>query len=132
MVFADTSFLYAGLVGGDEYHELAMELAEMTADRQLVTTNLVIGECWTLLNRRWGHHYALTFLEQTERAGMLDTFHLPEDQEERAFTWLRRHDERPYSFVDATSFAFMEENGISEALSFDGDFAAAGFTELRP
>ncbi|MFM9053348.1 MAG: type II toxin-antitoxin system VapC family toxin, partial [Solirubrobacterales bacterium] len=59
-------------------------------------------------------------------------FHLPEDQEERAFTWLRRHDERPYSFVDATSFAFMEENGISEALSFDGDFAAAGFTELRP
>ncbi len=33
--------------------------------------------------------------------------------------------------VDATSFAFMRAKGIQEALAFDGDFAAAGFTELR-
>jgi hypothetical protein len=31
-----------------------------------------------------------------------------------------------------TSFAYMRAKGISEALAFDGDFAAAGFTELRP
>ena len=49
-----------------------------------------------------------------------------------ALLWLRQHDEREYSFVDATSFAFMRAKGISEALAFDGDFAAAGFVELRP
>ncbi len=43
-----------------------------------------------------------------------------------------RHDEREYSFVDATSFAYMGARRIAEALAFDGDFAAAGFTELRP
>jgi uncharacterized protein len=54
-----------------------------------------------------------------------------EELEGDALHWLRRHDEREYSFVDATSFAFMRAKGIQEALAFDGDFAAAGFTELR-
>ncbi len=55
-----------------------------------------------------------------------------EELEDEALRWLRQHDEREYSFVDATSFAFMRAKGIEEALAFDGDFAAAGFTELRP
>jgi predicted nucleic acid-binding protein len=54
------------------------------------------------------------------------------EQEEVALAWLRVHDERPYSFVDATSFVLMRAMGIREALAFDGDFAAAGFVELRP
>jgi predicted nucleic acid-binding protein len=55
-----------------------------------------------------------------------------EELEIEALDWLRRHDEREYSFVDATSFACMRARRITEALAFDGDFAAAGFTELRP
>ncbi len=54
------------------------------------------------------------------------------DLETEALQWLRGRDERPYSFVDATSFALMRSLGIQEALAFDGDFAAAGFVELRP
>jgi uncharacterized protein len=57
---------------------------------------------------------------------------IPQDLEAEALDWLREHDEREYSFVDATSFAYMRARGIQEALAFDGDFAAAGFTELRP
>jgi predicted nucleic acid-binding protein len=34
--------------------------------------------------------------------------------------------------VDATSFEMMRRRRISEAFAFDGDFAAAGFVELRP
>ena len=52
--------------------------------------------------------------------------------EEEALAWLRRRDEREYSFVDATSFALMRSRGITQALAFDGDFGAAGFVELRP
>lgn len=44
---------------------------------------------------------------------------------------LERHDERAYSFVDATSFAVMRRRGLLEALAFDGDFSAAGFVEIR-
>lgn len=56
---------------------------------------------------------------------------ISEELEHEALDWLRRHDERPYSFVDATSFAFMRSLGITQALAFDGYFAAAGFDELR-
>ena len=55
----------------------------------------------------------------------------PEPLEEEALRWLRRHDEREYSFVDATSFAVMRARRIGEALAFDGDFSAVGFRELR-
>ena len=57
--------------------------------------------------------------------------YVPVDLERRALTWLRQHDEREYSFVDATSFAVMRSLKIRKALAFDGDFAAAGFIELR-
>ena len=51
---------------------------------------------------------------------------------ERAWEWLRRHDERAYSYVDAVSFEIMRRERIMEALAFDGDFSAAGFVEVRP
>jgi predicted nucleic acid-binding protein len=55
----------------------------------------------------------------------------PDDLEDEVVRWLRRHDEREYSYVDATSYALMRRLRIRDALAFDGDFAAAGFTELR-
>jgi predicted nucleic acid-binding protein len=55
-----------------------------------------------------------------------------ESIDERAWGWLRRHDERPYSYVDATSFEIMRRERIREALTFDGDFSSAGFVEARP
>ena len=57
--------------------------------------------------------------------------HVDEKQEEEAWGWLRRHDERPYSFVDATSFVVMRRLRLRDALTFDDDFAAAGFVVLR-
>jgi predicted nucleic acid-binding protein len=90
---------------------------------RVVTTDHVIGETWTLLRRRSGHRAAVGFLDRLYR--------LP-DTEEDAWRWLRSHDEREYSFVDATSFSVMRRRRIREALAFDGDFNAAGFVEVRP
>jgi predicted nucleic acid-binding protein len=108
-----------------------MRLTEDNSRSDLVTSNLVVGETWTLLRHRADHRTAMRWRAEvttvTRAIERIDT-----ELEDEACTWLSAHDEREYSFVDATSFALMRKLRIGEALAFDGDFAAAGFVELRP
>ena len=131
MIFVDTSFWVAVRNRRDPIHSEARTLLERCADSGLVTSNHVRGETWTYLRRRAGHAGAVGFLDALERSPRLQTLVVEERQEQEALRWLRRHDEREYSFVDATSFAIMRALRIREALAFDGDFSAAGFVELR-
>jgi predicted nucleic acid-binding protein len=132
LIFVDTSF-WAALTGkADQRHGDAVQLFERYGGQPLVTSNQVRGETWTLLRRRRGHRDAVAFLDLVERSARLSIVSVPAELEQEALRWLRRHDEREYSFVDATSFALMRSLKVRDALTFDGDFAAAGFTELKP
>ena len=78
---------------------------------------------------------AVDFMDRIEKLrlnGTLTVHRVTPEQEAQAWVWLRRHDERKYSFVDATSFQVMRDRRMREALAFDQDFASAGFIELRP
>jgi len=132
MIFADTSFWVALRNRRDPHHSEAATLLEQHADSTLLTTNQVRGETWTFLRRRAGHGAAVGFLDSIEASPRVRVEHVDKDQESSATAWLRVRDEREYSFVDATSFAVMRSCRITDALAFDGDFTAAGFTELRP
>jgi uncharacterized protein len=132
VIFVDSSFWIALRLSRDERHEEAAQLLKRYGDGNLVTSNHVRGETWTFLGRRAGHRSAVNFLDLIERTVRLQIVFVSEQLEGQALRWLRRHDEREYSFVDATSFALMRSLRIKEALAFDGDFEAAGFVELRP
>ena len=132
MIFVDTSFWVALRLRRDGRHDEAQELLDVYANSSLVTSNHVRGETWTFLRARGGQRDGVAFLEMVEDTPRLDVAFVGELLEREALDWLRRRDEREYSFVDATSFALMRSLGIREALAFDGDFAAAGFVELRP
>jgi uncharacterized protein len=129
--FVDTSFWVALQLARDEHHAAARELWQI-ARAPLLTTNHVVGETWTFLRRRAGHAAAWRFVDAVTRSPRLAIEHASEAVESEAWDWLQRHDERPYSFIDATSFASMRRRRLTEALAFDGDFRAAGFVELRP
>ncbi len=131
MIFIDTSFWAALTARDDALHDVAVELFAQRGTERLVTSNHVRGETWTLLRRRRGFRSAVSFLDGLERTARLRLEFVSRDLEEEALRWLRGRDEREYSFVDATSFAVMRALRIRDALAFDGDFAAAGFTELR-
>jgi predicted nucleic acid-binding protein len=130
VIFVDTSFWVATIASADANHEQATRLASQASDR-LVTSNHVRGESWTFLNRRYGHAPAVAFVDALARTPRLRVEFVSRALEDEALRWLRQHDERECSFVDATSFALMRSLRIREALAFDGDFAAAGFVELR-
>ena len=131
MIFVDTSFWVALRNRRDDRHAAAVALLERHGDVPLITTNHVRGETWTFLRRRAGHAAAVDFLDALAGSSRVQVQLIGADLEDEALGWLRRHDERAYSFVDATSFVLMRELRIREALAFDGDFSAAGFVELR-
>ncbi|HEX3243872.1 MAG TPA: PIN domain-containing protein [Chloroflexota bacterium] len=131
MIFVDTSF-WAGLRGRrDNRHDAAIQAWRKFGRERLVTSNLVRGETWTLLRRKAGFRVAVDFLDTVEASLAVAVLQIEADIEETALAWLREHDEREYSYVDATSFMLMQSLRIREALAFDGDFSAAGFVELR-
>ncbi len=132
MIFVDTSFWVALQLPADRHHATAAALLRGYAELPLATTNHVRGETWTFMRRRAGHARAARFLDRVDRSPRIELLTVDDDIEDDALGWLRQHDEREYSFVDATSFAIMRKRRIHEALAFDGDFAAAGFVELRP
>ncbi len=131
MIFVDTSFWVALRNRRDGSHGVARSLLTRHAAEPLLTSNHVRGETWTFLRRRAGHRSAVDFLDSIDRSPRLRLVVVSEELETTALRWLRRHDEREYSFVDAVSFALMRSLRIRDALAFDGDFTAAGFRELR-
>ena len=131
MIFLDSSFWIAVVAAGDDHHAEAVGLLGRFGGEVLVTSNHVRGETWTFMRRRYGHRPALVFLDRLARTPRVRLEFVTQALEEEAMRWLRRRDEREYSYVDATSFALMKSLRIRRALAFDGDFSAAGFTELR-
>src|SRR6266516_7949187 len=131
MRFADTSFWFALQERRDRHHKAAKALVHTGVGRVCVS-NHVVGETWTLLRRRAGHAPAVGFIDRLARLPGVEVVHVDTTLEADAWRWLRQHDEREYSFVDATSFAVMRRRRIHEALAFDDDFSAAGFVEVRP
>jgi uncharacterized protein len=131
VIFVDSSFWIAQQLERDRRHAEAKLLETTLGTARLVTSGPVAGETWTFLRGKAGHARAISWLDRIQ-ATPVPVEHVDRALEDEAWAWLRVHDERPYSFVDATSFALMRRLRIREALAFDGDFAAAGFVELRP
>jgi len=111
----------------DDVHHSAAVAAWRAKGSPVVTTNHVIGETWTLMRTRLGAAHAVAFLDAVTTSPRVTIHHVDDPTEAKAWEWLRRHRERPYSFVDATSFALMRRLRIREALTYDSDFAVAGF-----
>ena len=130
MKVVDTSYWVALLFSRDQRHQQARAIWGGSLGA-LLSTNHILGETWTFLRRRAGHPAAVSFLDAIGSSNRVSIVHVDEQTEAEALAWLRRHDKREYSFVDATSFALMRRQRIREALAFDGDFSAAGFIEVR-
>lgn len=131
MIFVDSSFFIARFLPRDGRHVDAVASDRATSTSRLLSSNLVIGETWTFLRRRVGYAPSMKWLDAVLGRVAVTVEAIDPELEAEAWAWLRVHDERPYSFVDATSFALMRRKHIAAALAFDGDFAAAGFNEVR-
>ena len=72
-----------------------------------MTSNLVIGETYTLLRVSKGYREAKQFLDLLAQSRRVDRLFITEPLERQAYDILDRLADHPFSFVDATSFAVM-------------------------
>lgn len=131
MIFVDSSFWIALMILRDDHHDEALRLVQRHGTEPLMTTTHVRGETWTIMRRRVGFRAGATFLRDLAASAHLTVFHPSDEVERDALAWMESRGERPYSHVDAVSVAVMRSLGVRRALTFDEDFAVAGFDVLR-
>ena len=135
LVFVDTWAWLAAAVSDDPDHGRVRQLnADLEArGAQRVTSVMVLGETLTRLRYDVSHRAAVAVADafaEMAAGGVLDLVVPDALICSQALDWFRRFDDQRFSFVDCTSFAIMAQRGISEALTGDRHFAAAGFVAL--
>lgn len=126
-VFLDTSAFYALSSSSDQDHARAKESLRrlIEGNAEFVSTNYILLECVSLLQRREGLDIAKRFVGRvTETVSIL---WINDTQHNRAWDYWNRAWKRDLSLVDCASFIVMKEEGIKEAFAFDKQFEEAGF-----
>ncbi|MGE5281453.1 MAG: type II toxin-antitoxin system VapC family toxin [Chloroflexota bacterium] len=131
-VFVDTSAFVALRNAGEAEHERAREaMRELIAEgAALFTSNYVFAETYTALMVRVGRREAIEWGSRFRAGGAIDLVRLDRTTEERAWEILQRHEDKRWSYVDATSFALIEREGEDAAFAFDAHFSQRGLRVL--
>ena len=130
--FVDTGFWLALIDRRDQYHAQAIVAFPNSLRKytNLVTSNLVVSESYTLIRRRLGHAQAQTFLKSIAASPRLIRIHSTPLFESYAEELLEKFNDQMFCYVDAVSFAIMYEHKITTTLAFDHHFSIMGFTIL--
>lgn len=131
-IFVDTSAWDAIADGGDPYHEAALLFRDEIAGHcQLIVTNYILDELYTLLLRNIGYQRTVDFkrtLDLLIREGILQVVWVSEGIGAEAWAVFEQVNvDKQWSFTDCVSYAVMRQCEIAEAFSFDRHFAQMGF-----
>jgi predicted nucleic acid-binding protein len=127
-VFVDTSAFVALRNASEAEHESAREaLSGLIAEgAALFTSNYVFAETYTALMVRVGRREAIEWGRRFRRGGAIDLVRLDRATDERAWEILEQHDDKRWSYVDATSFALIEREEGAAAFAYDAHFVQRG------
>lgn len=119
-VFVDTSIWYAAADNGDRHNAVARSLLTGHAGG-LVTSDLVLGELWNLVNARADYRAADRVVEAA-LSGIVRVECVTRADLEAAQEIQATFEDQGFSLTDRTSWAVMERLGIADALALDNDF----------
>lgn len=128
--FVDTSSLYALVTPNDDDHRATVALFEFLArsDALLVSSNYVILESVSLIQKRHGFAPAQTLLEKA--LSLLDVHWIGEAEHREASRIWATAKNRALSLVDCSSFAVMHLLGVRHAVTLDSHFSERGFVVM--
>ena len=119
--FVDTGGFYALADRSDRHHLAARSALARRGRTEWITTDHVVVETWLLLRARLGYAAALRFWDDLG-AGLATVAGLSSADLNAARGIAAAWRDQEFSFVDCTSFAFIERLGLTAALAFDAHF----------
>jgi predicted nucleic acid-binding protein len=131
-IFIDTSGFFALLSKRDSMHAKAAEVFTIAREQKdrFVTTDYILDETATLLRAHGLGSLVPRFFEIVMAATACGIEWMDKEQFFATAAFFNKHDDQEWSFTDCFSFIIMKQLRLSEALTKDGHFAAAGFVPL--
>ncbi|MEM7800550.1 MAG: PIN domain-containing protein [Chloroflexota bacterium] len=128
-IFVDTGAWIAVADPRDKFYRAAAEIypQHLKSYDHLVTTNLVMAETYSLAMYRVGYQTAIKLLKLIRGSSRILQVYTTPRLDEIAFEILEKYDDQAFSFVDAASFAVMQDRAISTAFAYDKHFRVMGF-----
>lgn len=132
-LLVDTSWFKAFVDKRDDFHQQAvLQFNKIENDKlQLITTNFILDESYTLIRKRVSKLESFKFRELISGlTGVLSLVRVTPKDENDAWSWFE-NDWSDLSFTDSTSFAVMKRLGLKDVATFDKHFSRAGFTIFK-
>ena len=127
--FLDTGFVIALINERDQYHQQALDLADLYEQYFLVITDAILLEIANALARNHKQE-AIQIIEDLTSSENVEVIRLTSELFERAFDLYKKRQDKSWGLVDCLSFIIMKDKNINFALSFDQHFVQAGFQLL--
>jgi predicted nucleic acid-binding protein len=127
--FLDTGFVIVLINERDQYHQQALDLADIYEQYLLVITDAVFLEIANALSRNYKQE-AIQVIEELNSSENVEVVRLTPEFFERTFDLYKKRQDKSWGLVDCLSFIIMQDKNINFALSFDQHFIQAGFQLL--
>ncbi len=126
--WVDTSAFIALVVKNDQNHAPAVSFfSALQHSSRLFTSNFVVDETLTHLNRRLGSSFAYQFGEKLFQSSFYKIIDVDQAVLHQSLILLKKFQDKRLSFTDLTSFSLMRIYKINTAFCFDHDFIKVGF-----
>ena len=122
-VFLDTGAFLALADEDDDYHSVAKSVHAhlLSTHAQLLTSNFVLAETYTLIRFKVGHRAAVEFMKRFDQTG-IKVLRVSDGIEHTAKSIFTRYNDKEFSFVDfrLNSHALQLRLNLVAALSVRG------------
>lgn len=133
-VFVDAAGWQCFLDGDAINHGAAVAFVRQAAaaGHELLTTNVVLGELFTLLSCQYDlpRPDLIALVDTLRDSRILEVVTIDPTLEAAAWQLLRAHPTCDWTLAEATSFAVMRARGSERALTANPHYSQAGFTRL--
>lgn len=131
-IFVDSGAWLALVAPDDQHHRQAKQALPKILRRypQLISSNLVLAEAYSLIQRVAGKARALSFLDFVHESPRVKIVYSDREVENRAIDLVKKFGDQTFSYTDAVSFVLMQSMDLVEAFGFDIHFKVAGFVRI--